>query len=65
MNSAAANKMGDTISLLVPQGWAIRGLMQSMGVEPISNVLTTLLASLLWSMAFFIIGVWRFNRRYT
>ena len=65
MNSAIANKMGDTISLLVPQGWAIRGLMQSMGVEPISNVLTTLLASLLWSMAFFVIGVWRFNRRYT
>jgi ABC-type transport system involved in multi-copper enzyme maturation permease subunit len=64
MNSAIANKMGDTISLLVPQGWAIRGLMQSMGVEPISSVLATMLASLLWSAAFFIIGVWRFNRRY-
>ncbi len=64
MNSAIANKMGDTISLLVPQGWAIRGLMQSMNGEPISGVLTTMLASLLWSVAFFIIGVWRFNRRY-
>jgi ABC-type Na+ efflux pump permease subunit len=64
MNSTIANKMGDTISLLVPQGWAIRGLMQSMGVEPISSVLTTLLASLLWSAFFFIVGVWRFNRRY-
>jgi ABC-type Na+ efflux pump permease subunit len=64
MNSAIANKMGDTISLLVPQGWAIRGLMQSMNGEPINSVLTTLLASLVWSAAFFIIGVWRFNRRY-
>jgi len=65
MNSAAANKMGDTISLLVPQGWAIRGLMQSMNGDPTVNVLITLLASLVWSAAFFVIGVWRFNRRYT
>ena len=64
MNSAIANKMGDTISLLVPQGWAIRGLMQSMNGEPINSVLTTLLIALVWSAAFFIIGVWRFNRRY-
>jgi ABC-2 type transport system permease protein len=65
MNSAIANKMGDTISLLVPQGWAIRGLMQAMNGEPINNVLTTLLVSLLWSAVFFAIGVWRFSKRYT
>lgn len=64
MNSAVANKMGDTISLLVPQGWAIRGLMQSMNGEPTVSVLITLLASLVWSVTFFVIGVWRFNRRY-
>ncbi len=64
MNSAIANKMGDTISLLVPQGWAIRGLMQSMNGEPTVSVLITLLASLVWSVTFFVIGVWRFNRRY-
>jgi ABC-type Na+ efflux pump permease subunit len=64
MNSAIANKMGDTISLLVPQGWAIRGLMQSMNGESINSVLTTVLIALVWSAAFFIIGVWRFNRRY-
>jgi ABC-type Na+ efflux pump permease subunit len=65
MNSAIANTMGDTISLLVPQGWAIRGLMQAMNGEPIKNVLTTLLVSLLWSGVFFAIGVWRFSKRYT
>jgi len=65
MNSAIANKMGDTISLLVPQGWAVRGLMQSMNGDPINSVLTTVLVSLVWSVAFFAVGVWRFNRRYT
>jgi ABC-2 type transport system permease protein len=64
MGSPSAAKMSETVSLLVPQGWAVRGLMQSMGVEPISNVLTTLLASLVWSAVFFVVGVWRFNRRY-
>jgi ABC-2 type transport system permease protein len=64
MGSPAAARMSETVSLLVPQGWAVRGLMQAMGVEPISNVLTTLLASLVWSVVFFVVGVWRFNRRY-
>jgi ABC-type Na+ efflux pump permease subunit len=64
MNSPIAKQMGDTISLLVPQGWAIRGLMQSMQGEPFSVVLVTTLAALAWSAAFFAIGVWRFNRRY-
>jgi ABC-type Na+ efflux pump permease subunit len=64
MNSPIAKQMGDTISLLVPQGWAIRGLMQSMQGEPFSVVLVTTLAALAWSAAFFAVGIWRFNRRY-
>ena len=64
LNSPTAAKMGDTVSLLVPQGWAIRGLMQAMNGEPLAAVLTTALVSLAWSAAFFVIGVWRFNRRY-
>jgi len=65
MNSAIANKMGDTVSLLVPQGWAVRGLIQSMNGDPLNSVLTTVLVSLVWSAVFFVIGVWRFNSRYT
>jgi hypothetical protein len=38
--------------------------MQAMNAEPVSRVLVTTLALLGWSVAFFIIGVWRFNRRY-
>ena len=64
INSPSAAKMGDTVSLLVPQGWAIRGLMQAMNGEPISSVLVTTLALLLWSAVFFAIGVWRFSKRY-
>lgn len=64
MNSPSAARLGDTVSLLVPQGWAIRGLMQSMNGEPVSSVLVNALAMLVWSAAFFIVGVWRFNRRY-
>jgi ABC-2 type transport system permease protein len=63
--SSAATKMGDTVSLLVPQGWAVRGLVQSMNGEPINSVLLTALALLLWSAVFFAVGVWKFNRRYT
>ncbi|HMB23970.1 MAG TPA: ABC transporter permease [Anaerolineales bacterium] len=54
----------ETISLLVPQGWAIRGLLQSMNGEPLGNILVTGLVLLVWSAAFFIVGVLRFNRRY-
>ncbi len=64
MNSAIAQEMGDTISLLVPQGWAIRGLIQSMNSGPFNDVLVNTLICLLWSAGFFVIGVWRFNRRY-
>jgi ABC-type transport system involved in multi-copper enzyme maturation permease subunit len=64
MNSPSAATLGDTVSLLVPQGWAIRGLMQSMQGEPVNTVLVTALVMLAWSAAFFIVGVLRFNRRY-
>jgi ABC-2 type transport system permease protein len=62
--SPAAAQMGDTVSLLVPQGWAVRGLMQAMAGEPVSDLLVTTLALLTWSVTFFAIGVWRFNKRY-
>jgi len=64
INSPTAARMGDTVSLLVPQGWAVRSLMQAMNGEPVSSVLVTALVLLAWSIAFFVIGVWRFNRRY-
>ena len=64
IGSPTASQMGNTVSLLVPQGWAVRGLMQALNAEPVGSVLITTLVLLAWSIAFFIIGVWRFNRRY-
>ncbi|HET9914962.1 MAG TPA: ABC transporter permease [Anaerolineales bacterium] len=67
MRTFVGNSSGsalETISLLVPQGWAIRGLLQSMNGEPISSVLITALVMLVWTAVFFIVGVLRFNRRY-
>jgi ABC-2 type transport system permease protein len=62
--SPSAARLGATVSLLVPQGWAIRGLLQSMHGEQVTAVLVTALIMLVWSAAFFIVGVLRFNRRY-
>jgi ABC-type Na+ efflux pump permease subunit len=64
IGSPSAARLGNTVSLLVPQGWAVRGLMQSMNGEPVSALLGTTLALLVWSAVFFAIGVWRFNKRY-
>jgi ABC-type Na+ efflux pump permease subunit len=64
IGSPSAARMGDTVSLLVPQGWAVRGLMQALNSEPVGSVFVTMLVLLAWSVAFFVIGVWRFNKRY-
>jgi len=64
MGSPAAAQLGNSVSLLVPQGWAVRALMQTMNADPLSNVVVTTLALLAWSVVFFLVGVWRFNRRY-
>ncbi len=67
MRTFVGNSSGsavETVSLFVPQGWAIRGLIQSMNGEPTSSVLITGLVMLVWSAVFFSVGVLRFNRRY-
>jgi ABC-type Na+ efflux pump permease subunit len=64
LNSPSAALLSETVSLLVPQGWAIRGLMQMMSGNSALDILLTVLAMFVWSGAFFAIGVWRFNQRY-
>jgi ABC-2 type transport system permease protein len=55
----------DTISLIVPQGWAVRGLFQSMQGAASSDMLVSLLVMFAWAVIFFGIGVWRFQKRYS
>jgi len=64
MNAPEAGNLGNTVSLLVPQGWAVRGILQLLdGVTGTPLVLNTMVM-LVWGTVFFSIGVWRFNKRY-
>lgn len=62
--SSTTETLGNTVALLVPQGWAVRGLLQAMDGASIQNVIITFLVLLIWSVVFFSVGVWRFNHRY-
>ncbi len=64
MSASGGIGLVELVSLLVPQGWAIRGLLQSMNGEPIGAVIVTALVLFAWSAVFFTGGVLRFNRRY-
>ncbi|MBI4790006.1 MAG: ABC transporter permease [Chloroflexi bacterium] len=64
LNSPGAAVLSETASLLVPQGWAVRGLMQVIQRARLEELWLTTLAMLGWSAAFFVVGVWRFNKRY-
>ena len=54
----------ETASLIVPQGWAIRGFLQNTASTASAEVLFTFAILLVWSIVFFSIGAWRFHRRF-
>ena len=64
MGSPAAARMGETVALLVPQGWAAGGLLAAMDGQPLPLVLPRVIGMLAWSAVFFAIGVWRFKKRF-
>jgi len=64
MGVASPPPMLSTITLLVPQGWAVRGLLQAMGGATMIDVALSALVLFAWTALFFAIGVWRFNKRY-
>jgi ABC-2 type transport system permease protein len=64
MGSPTGQMLSNSVSLLVPQGWAVRGLLQSMNQQPIGEIALTLAVLMAWSAVFFLLGVWRFNKRY-
>jgi ABC-2 type transport system permease protein len=64
---AAGSASADTfakVSLLVPQGWAVQGLLQAMKGATGAEMLPTFLVLVAWSVVFFVIGVQRFQKRY-
>jgi ABC-2 type transport system permease protein len=64
MGSPTAQQLSGTVALLVPQGWAIRGVLQAMDNAPIQDITLTMIVMLILSVAFFVVGVLRFNKRY-
>jgi ABC-2 type transport system permease protein len=54
----------DIISLTVPQGWALRGIITAMDGGSLENILFSVIGMLVWSLAFFLIGNTRFKRRF-
>jgi ABC-2 type transport system permease protein len=54
----------ETAALFVPQGWAVRGLRQAMEGASLNDLLLTLAVILLWSVALFVIGQRRLQRRF-
>jgi ABC-2 type transport system permease protein len=65
MNSPNAGGLTKIVSLLSPQGWAMNGLLQAINEAPLIDSALTSLVLLAWSIVFFGVGIWRFNRRYT
>lgn len=53
-----------TVSLLVPQGWAMRGLTIAMEGGTLADLAPTLLVVLLWTALFGFIALRRFRRRF-
>jgi ABC-2 type transport system permease protein len=64
MNAPGAARISDTVGLLVPQGWAVRGMLAAMAGQTPFEIAPILLVQLAWSAAFFLLGVWRFHKRY-
>jgi ABC-2 type transport system permease protein len=63
-NASGTSSITETIALLVPQGWALRGLRLTMNGETVTAVLVNLAVILGISVAFFFIGRARLRRRF-
>jgi ABC-2 type transport system permease protein len=64
---AAGSSSVDTfvkVSLIEPVGWAVQGMLKVMKGSQVQDVLLTFVVLVTWSIAFFAIGVLRFQKRY-
>ena len=61
--SPTASQIG-TASLFVPQGWAVQGLVSVMHGGQFADLIPYVSGLFVWGSVLFVIGIWRFNRRY-
>lgn len=64
LSAPNGSPMLETVSLLVPQGWAIRGFLLSSAAAPTTDILIAFAILMVWTIVFFSIGAWRFHRRF-
>lgn len=64
MGAANPNQAINSLSLLVPQGWANRALVNIMDGFAVSEALTSMLGLLVYSVVMFVIGMRRFMKRF-
>lgn len=61
---AATPRIFDQVSLIVPQGWAMRNLRLVLDEAPLNTTLTFFLGQLAWSTFFFLVGLTRLRKRF-
>lgn len=52
------------VPLFVPQGWAAKAMLSAMGGDLVNHILSYTLVLIAMSAVFFVIGVWRFQKRF-
>jgi ABC-2 type transport system permease protein len=52
------------VPLFTPQGWVARSILGAMSGLPLENILPFVIGSYAMSLVFFVVGVWRFQKRY-
>ncbi len=64
MNVPSAARLGQRVSMLVPQGWSLLAFRQAMDGAPIGSLLMTATVLLAWTAIMFLIGRARMARRF-
>jgi ABC-2 type transport system permease protein len=67
INIFTGNPQGSPLGiapLFTPQGWVVQAMLGTMNGLPFNEIYPFILVSLAISIVFFVIGVWRFQRRY-
>ena len=63
-NAGTTSPIVNTVALLVPQGWVLRGLNLARSGSELGPVLLNLLVLLVWSAVFFLLGRQRLRKRF-
>jgi ABC-type multidrug transport system permease subunit len=62
--AAPSSSALNTVALVVPQGWAVHGLLQAMNNASLNAILISFLVLVGWTVLFFVVGVLRFQKRF-